>query len=231
MKIIKIILLISIVIYAILVNFNNVYAVGNVNLTCNKSKCTVDEEFIISVNISNMSCASLTVKINIDSTKVEYISGPQNSNFVNGRIIYTWTDPSGGLSPKESGTIANFKLKAKTVGTASFTVGGDFYDQNENAINPVFSGTNVILEAKQVINQQENGENNASNGGNIENNNESSSESSNNITNNPPNNQNENSIGNINNNEQSAGAYVGDSNNTSNGNSISYQGGISSRKY
>ena len=36
-----------------------------------------------------------------------------NSNFVNGRVIYTWTDQSGGLNPKTSGTIASFKFKAK----------------------------------------------------------------------------------------------------------------------
>lgn len=241
MKKIKIIILIGIVIYSILANYNNVYAVGSVNLTSNKSKCTIDDEFIINVNISNMSCASLTVKINIDTTKVEYISGPQNSNFVNGRIIYTWTDPSGGLSPKEAGTIASFKFKAKIAGTASFSVSGDFYDQDENAINPSFSGTNVVLEAKPVVNQQENGGNNTgnegtlenNNGQSVENNNESDSGSSNNVTNNLQNNQNENSGGNSNNNGQSAGTYVGGSNNTSNGNAgnSSNQGEINYRKF
>ena len=243
MKKIKIIILISIIIYAIFVNFNNVYAVGIVSLTSNKSKCTIDDEFIINVNISNMSCASLTVKINIDTTKVEYISGPQNSNFVNGRIIYTWTDPSGGLSPKESGTIASFKFKAKIAGTASFSVIGDFYDQDENSINPSFSGTNVVLEAKQVVNSQETGGNNSGNGETIENNNHQgiednngSGNSSNNVTNNLQNNQqnnkNENSGENSNNNGQSASNQEGGLNNNLNGSieNSTNQGGISSRK-
>ena len=240
MKKIKIIILISIILYAILVNFENVYAVGSVNLTSNKSKCTVDDDFIVNVSISNMSCASLTVKINIDTTKVEYISGPQNSNFVNGRIIYTWTDPGGGLTPKTSGTIASFKFKAKTVGTASFTASGDFYDQNENTINPSFSGTNVILEAKQVENQEEPGGNNTGNNGtettdNISSggsSNQSSSSSSNNETNNITNNQNENSGGGSNN-QQSTGTSSSITNYSLNENAVnnSNQGITNSRKY
>lgn len=240
MKKIKIIILISIILYAILVNFENVYATGSVNLTSNKLKCTVDDEFIVNVGISSMSCASLTVKINIDTTKVEYISGPQNSNFVNGRIIYTWTDPGGGLTPKTSGTIASFKFKAKTAGTASFTVSGDFYDQDEIAINPSFSGTNVILEAKQVENHEEPGGNNTGNNGSETNNNLSSggssnqtnSSSSNNVTNNIANNQNENSGGGSNN-QQSTGTSSNVTNNSLNENAgnNSNKGTSSSRKY
>ena len=78
-----------------------------------------------------MSAATLTIKINVDTSKVEYVSGPGNSNFVNGRVIYTWTDPNGGLSPITSGTVATFKFKAKSAGTASFSVSGEFYDSNE----------------------------------------------------------------------------------------------------
>ena len=245
MKRLKIILLTSIILYSVLINSNNVYAVGNVNLTCNKSKCTVDDEFIVNVNISNMSVATLTLKINIDTNKVQYVSGPQNSNYINGRVIYTWTDPSGGLSPKTSGTIASFKFKAKIAGTASFTVSGDFYDQNENAINPIFSGTNIIVEAKQVDNQSGNGGNNAggdnsgtNNSGQTEvpsggNNNTPSGGNSSNVANNEQNNENHNNSGNLNNNQSNTSTSSGGSNNTSNGNgnSSNYQGSTSLRKY
>ena len=97
-----------------------------------------------------MSAATLTIKINVDTSKVEYVSGPGNSNFVNGRVIYTWTDPNGGLSPITSGTVATFKFKAKSAGTASFFVSGEFYDSNENVISPSFSGTSVSLQEKSV---------------------------------------------------------------------------------
>lgn len=94
MKKIRIICLISIILFTLGLNSSKVYGVGNVNLSTNKSTCTIDEEFIVNVNMSGMSVATLTVKLNIDTSKVEYISGPLNSNFINGRVIYTWTDSS-----------------------------------------------------------------------------------------------------------------------------------------
>lgn len=70
--------------------------------------------------------------------------------FLNGRAIYTWTDPTGGDNPKTGGTIVSFKFRAKATGKASFSVSGDFYSPNETNINPSFSGTSVTIQEKQV---------------------------------------------------------------------------------
>lgn len=186
MKKLKNVLYISMIFFIIISVFNKVQGVGSVSLTSNKSTCNVGDEFLININISGMSTASFTVKINIDTSKVEYISGPSNSNFVNGRIIYTWTDPSGGANPKTSGTVASFRLKAKTSGTANFSISGDFFDANENPIMPSFSGTNVtVKEAEQ--NSQTNNENN----------NNQNTNQTNNQTNNQTTNQNQNNNQNI----------------------------------
>lgn len=150
MKKIKIILLMSVLLLYFGLNFNKVEAAGGVTLTSNMSSAYIGDEFTVSVNVSGMSVATLTIKINVDTSKVDYVSGPGNSNFTNGRVIYTWTDPNGGASPITSGTIATFKFKAKQAGTASFSVSGEFYDSNENTITPSFSGTSVILQEKTV---------------------------------------------------------------------------------
>ena len=185
MKKLKNVLYISMIFFIIISVFNKVQGVGNVSLTSNKSTCNVGEEFLININISGMSTASFTVKINIDTSKVEYISGPSNSNFVNGRIIYTWTDPSGGGNPKTSGTVASFRLKAKTSGTANFSISGDFFDANENPIMPSFSGTNVtVKEAEQ--NSQTNNEN-SNNQNTNQNNNQTTNQNQNNNQNNDQN--------------------------------------------
>lgn len=127
-----------------------VYAAGGVSLSSNKSSVKVGEEFTISVSLSNATVASFTTRINVDTSKVEYVSGPSTSSFRNGRIIYTWTDPNGGESPKTGGTLATFKLKAKATGSAGFSVSGDFYTPEETAVNPIFSGTTVsIIEEPQ----------------------------------------------------------------------------------
>ncbi len=89
--------------------------------------------------------ASLTARVTIDTNKVEYVSGPSNSNFRNGRIIYTWTDPNGGETPFTGGILATFKLRAKTAGIAGFSISGDFYTSQETAINLSFSGTTVTI--------------------------------------------------------------------------------------
>ncbi len=70
--------------------------------------------------------------------------------FLNGRAIYTWTDPTGGDNPKTGGTIVTFKFRAKATGKASFSVSGDFYSPNETNINPSFSGTSVTIQEKPV---------------------------------------------------------------------------------
>ena len=94
--------------------------------------------------------ASLTVRVSVDTSKIEYISGPSNSNFRNGRIIYTWTDPNGGETPITGGNIATFKLRAVSPGTASFSVSGDFFTPDETAANLSFSGTSIIIEQPET---------------------------------------------------------------------------------
>ncbi len=129
-----------------------VYGAGNVSLSSNKSSVKVGEEFSVSVSISNMSVASLTARVGVDTSKVDYVSGPSNSSFKNGRAIYTWTDPNGGESPKTSGVIATFKFKAKATGSCGFSVNGDFYTPEETSVNPIFSGTTVtIIEDTPIV--------------------------------------------------------------------------------
>lgn len=127
-----------------------VNAAGTISLSSSKSTVNVGDEFSISVNLSGASVATLTARVSVDTSKVSYVSGPSNSSFVNGRAIYTWTDPTGGENPKTSGTIVTFKFKAKQAGSASFSVSGDFYSPDEKNINPSFSGTSVTIKEKET---------------------------------------------------------------------------------
>lgn len=124
-------------------------AAGSIRLSPSKSSVTVGDEFNVSVNLSGASVATLTSRITIDTSKVEYVSGPSNTNFSNGRVIYTWTDPTGGENPKTDGTIATFKFRAKATGTATFSVSGNFYTPDEKPVNPSFSGTSITIKEKE----------------------------------------------------------------------------------
>lgn len=125
-------------------------------LSSSKSNLKVGEEFTISVNLSNASVASLTARVTVDTSKIQYVSGPANSNFVNGKAIYVWTDATGGSSPLTGGTIVSFKFKAIAAGTASFSVSGDFFGVDKTNLNPSFSGTSVNIQEEQTVIPPEN---------------------------------------------------------------------------
>jgi hypothetical protein len=126
-------------------------AVGSITLNSSKTSIEVGDEFNISVNLSGASVATLTTRITIDTSKIEYVSGPSNTNFSNGKVIYTWTDSTGGSNPKTDGVIATFKFKAKNSGTASFSVSGEFYSSDEVSLKPSFSGTSITIKEKETV--------------------------------------------------------------------------------
>lgn len=153
----KIKIIITIIIFAIIIFLTTkTQAVGSVSLSSSKSKLKVGEEFTISVNLSGAEVATLTARVTADISKVQYISGPANSNFVNGKVIYVWTDTTGGSSPLSGGTIATFKFKAIAEGSSSFSVSGDFFSPDKANLSPSFSGTSVTIEKEEQPSQNTN---------------------------------------------------------------------------
>ena len=135
------------IIFACIILFTTkVNAAGSVNLSSNKSKVIPGEEFTITTNLSGVNLASYTVRVNVDTTKVDYVSGTTGTSFSAGRAIYTWTDPAGGASPKTGGELASFTFRAKTTGTATFSLTGDFIDPDLNNANPSLGGISVTIE-------------------------------------------------------------------------------------
>ncbi len=141
------IMLAVVIFFAILLLAKPTKAAGTVSLSASKGSVTVGEEFSITVSLNGASAATLTSRISVDTSKVDYVSGPGNSNFTNGRVIYTWTDPNGGANPI-SGNIATFKFRAKATGKATFGVSGDFFDASYTNLKPAFSGTSVSVNPK-----------------------------------------------------------------------------------
>ena len=128
-----------------------VEAAGVVSLSANKTSVDIGDTFNISVNLSGASVATLTARVSYDTSKIEYVSGPSNSNFSGGRVIYTWTDATGGASPLTGGIIATFTFRAKAAGSASFSVSGNFFTPDETSVNPSFSGVAVNVKKEEVV--------------------------------------------------------------------------------
>lgn len=139
------------------VYFSHVEAAGTVNLSASSNTVNVGDNFTINVNLSGASVATLTTRLSIDEEKVQYVSGPSNSNYSNGRVIYTWTDPTGGASPLTAGNIATFTFKAISAGNANFGVSGEFFTPDETSVEPVFSGVTVnVNDSNNMDNPNEN---------------------------------------------------------------------------
>ena len=136
---------ISILLFLSIIFVSGMVQAASVSLTASPSQVTVGNEFTVSANLTGASIASLSLKIGVDTSKVDYVSGPASSSFRNGTAIYTWTDPQGGLAPLTGGTIVTFKFRAKSEGTANFSVSGSFYDANEQAVTPGFAGTSISI--------------------------------------------------------------------------------------
>lgn len=136
--------LFSIIFIGMILYANEVFA-SSAYLSSNTSSVNIGDEFSVSINVSNISAATLTTRVSVDTSKVQYVSGPDSSNFSNGRVIYSWTDSTGGENPITGGTIATFTFRAISSGNANFGITGEFFSSDEEAINVGYSGTSVNI--------------------------------------------------------------------------------------
>jgi len=137
--------LILIIFFIVLLIPPNVFATGNVSIVSNENNAINGEEFEISVDLSGVPSCAFQIEMSFDESKLDYVSGPENSNRVGNTVYYIWLDETGGQNPIKDGTVVQFKFKAKATGTAAFGINGLFYDKNGNAINPTFVGTSVNI--------------------------------------------------------------------------------------
>ena len=127
-------------------------AEDNLKINTDKENINLNENFKIYVNIGNIDVASYTLNIYFDNTKVEYISGSDNTNVINNRIINIWYDETGGKNTKNNQEIAVFEFTAKETGTASFYLGAELFDNNANKIqvNNSYTNINISEESKNT---------------------------------------------------------------------------------
>lgn len=160
-KVISIILIFIIVILLNISMSNKSLAAENLTIKTENETIQKDENFKIYINIGNIQVASYTLNLYFDNDKLEYISGPENTNVVNNRIINVWYDQTGGENTRQNQDIAVFEFKAKETGVANFNLIGEFYDSNGNRIstsNTNENPANISNSSLQIniVEQQEN---------------------------------------------------------------------------
>lgn len=160
-KVISIILIFIIVILLNISISNISLAAENLAIKTDNQTIQINENFKIYINIGNIKVASYTLNIYFDNDKLEYISGPKNTNVVNNRIINVWYDQTGGKNTRQNQDIAVFEFKAKETGVVNFNLTGEFYDSNGSRINTNNTNenpTNISNSSLQIniIEKQEN---------------------------------------------------------------------------
>lgn len=139
----KFITVLIIMLLMLLLNNNIIHAEQNIPLIVDKQNIKLDEELKLKINLNNIGIATFTIEIYFDNTKLEYINGPENSNYSNNRIIYTWTSENG----KNSNNIetGDFILKGKQEGNANIVVIGEFYDEGGNSLDIKNSNLEITI--------------------------------------------------------------------------------------
>jgi len=160
----KLTILIILNIFSILIFCNNVFAISTVDITLDKYSVIKGEEFEVYINLNEIPAASLTLELFFNTNKLEYVSGPENSNNIGSKIIYTWTDINGNSISKHNEKFITFKFKAKETGDAQFGLIGMFLDKNVNLIDTNLLGTKVNIFEKpfEQLNEDSDKESNVS---------------------------------------------------------------------
>lgn len=147
MKKIKI-TLISILAILILHNVSLVESI--MQIISDKVEIEAEEEVQVSINIKDTEVAALTLELYWDNSKLEYISGPENSNNLDNRALYTWV--SENAKDLNELSIENFTFKGITDGIANITAVGEFYNSNGEKIEIKNSNLEInIGKQNQVI--------------------------------------------------------------------------------
>lgn len=151
MKKLKTIYIFIILVILLLINGNITFAADEMRIIPDKNTIEAGEEVGINIEIGNKEVQAFTLEIYWDRAVLEYISGPENSNSLGNRIIYTWINESG----KEHDTIniEKFNFKALQDGTANITITGEFYNLNGDEIK--IDDTNVEVKVgKEEANKE-----------------------------------------------------------------------------
>ena len=115
-------------------------------LQSDKDNVIIGDEFEVSLNLKGINTSVYSIEIFFDTTKLEFVSGPENSNVIGNKVKIVWYDTNGGTEAKQ-GELEKLKFKSIAPGIADFDVNGEFFDENTNLMQTDFENFQIeILE-------------------------------------------------------------------------------------
>ena len=141
--------IIAIIIFNGFINMSDIKS-ANAKLNSNEdiklklNKADSDNEELY-VRINNLSISAMTLEIFFSKDSLEYVNNMENSNYSNGRLLYTWVSETG--KNEKISDIGPFKFKRKNDSDSKIVVTGEFYNENEEKID-VNSGSITVSKVK-----------------------------------------------------------------------------------
>ena len=123
---------------------NVVKATTNVELISNATSLKKGDTFSVNINLNGDAISSCDLNIYFDSDKIEYVSGPNNSNFVNGRILFVWYSEDG--MPRTDFTLGSFEFRVKENADIKLAMYGNCYNENGVVLDTNFKDFDLSLE-------------------------------------------------------------------------------------
>ena len=115
-------------VFTLVLCMNYSFATSQMEIISDNSEISSNEEIQISIRLKDIQVAAFTLEIFWDGTKLDYVEGPENANYLNNRILYTWVNDTG--TNVNDITTEKLKFKAIQDGTANIVVTGEFYNAN-----------------------------------------------------------------------------------------------------
>lgn len=152
--------LLIIVLSAIIMFPNKCKAETNIELKTNNTKINLEEELTISITVNGDKISATDLEIYFDPEKLEYISGPNNSNYIDGRILYTWYEEN--TNEITNFNLGDFTFKPKQKGKTIISIKGNSYDNSGNIRKTNFKELEIQIgeeETQNLLNEEEIGTN------------------------------------------------------------------------
>ncbi len=125
------------------------FAVQNENqdsiyLNVSNTEIENGEEFSFTINLANINVAAFDLQIYFNNKLLEYISGPENTNVVENKIITVWYDETGGENPKQNCELVKYTFKAKEIESEYIAIQGEFYNAEGVQVQSFTDGIEII---------------------------------------------------------------------------------------
>lgn len=125
-----------------------------IKLRVNKTDESNEELY---VDFNNTSIASMTLEIFFDTKSLEYENNMENSNYSDGRLLYTWVSETGKNEPINE--IGPFKFKKMTDTNSKVVVTGEFYNEKGEKISIDSQSINITYLTQNINSNSEKNEN------------------------------------------------------------------------